>query len=96
MSLVDSSFFSVVYQVCVKMSVKIAQGYIKMKKYPHTFIIKLTDEQQKYLNKYALHGGRNSHVRGLIDSDMRLEQARGVGLTAREMDIFIKESNLGS
>ena len=61
-----------------------------MKKFPHTFIIKLTDEQQAYLNQYALFGGRNSYVRGLIDTDMKIEAVRAIGLSVREMDMLIK------
>ena len=63
-----------------------------MKKFPHTFIIKLTDEQHEYLNQYALFGGKNAYVRELINTDMRLEQARGLGLSQREMDMLIKEA----
>ena len=63
-----------------------------MKKFPNTFIIKLTDKQQQYLNQFALNGGRNSYVRGLIEKDMRMESARGLGLSVSEMNSLLRES----
>ena len=67
-----------------------------MKKYPHVAIVKLTDEQQKYLNQFAISGGRNAFIRALIDTEMKLEAANAIGLSSREMDIFIKRSSYGS
>ena len=62
-----------------------------MVKFPHVFIIKLTDDQQQYLNQFAIHGGRNSYVRSLIDKEIRMESARGLGLSLREMNTLLSE-----
>ncbi len=56
--------------------------------YPKKIITRITLEELAHISN---RGNRSKFLRDLIQSDMRVNKARNIGLTLSEMDILIRE-----
>ena len=56
--------------------------------YPKKIITRITLEELEHISN---RGNRSKFLRDLIQSDMRLNKARGIALTLSEMDILLRE-----